>query len=219
MADTDNDQSTALANLRLTPPLLPDAVTHGSPLYEAVGRIVPDAAAEASTILRFVRVPSDARISRLQMAHGTFTSGAADIGVYFSAYHAPVPAKNATVGASATDNTLSDVGGVFTDGGGTNTDYGKVVDADFFASAWTPLTTPAMPFDGVGAATTGLVATNTMYNLINESTTNTLTKQLQPLWQAVGLNGDPGGFFDICLTVTTAFSAGTEMAMKVHYTQ
>lgn len=46
--------------------------------------------------------------------------------------------------------------------------------------------------------------------IINESTTNTLDKRTQPLWQALGLSADPGGNIDICATVhTTAVTTGT----------
>lgn len=46
--------------------------------------------------------------------------------------------------------------------------------------------------------------------IVNESGTYTLAKRNQPLWQAVGLTSDPGGSFDICLTVhTTAVTTGT----------
>lgn len=47
-------------------------------------------------------------------------------------------------------------------------------------------------------------------SIINESGTNTLAKRQQPLWQAVGLSSNPGGFFDICATVkTTDVTTGT----------
>jgi hypothetical protein len=46
----------------------------------------------------------------------------------------------------------------------------------------------------------------------------TPAKRNQPLWQAVGLSADPGGNFDICLTLTTAITTGTGiMAMEVTY--
>jgi len=45
---------------------------------------------------------------------------------------------------------------------------------------------------------------------VNESGTNTAAKRNQPLWQAVGLTQDPGGYFDIVATVvTTAITTGT----------
>jgi len=44
-------------------------------------------------------------------------------------------------------------------------------------------------------------------------------KRNQPLWQALGLTSDPGGNFDICLTLTTAITTGTGiMVMDVDYT-
>ena len=42
------------------------------------------------------------------------------------------------------------------------------------------------------------------------SSAYTLGKRNQPLWQAAGLSSDPGGYFDIALTVhTTAITTGT----------
>ncbi len=47
----------------------------------------------------------------------------------------------------------------------------------------------------------------------------TPAKRNQPLRQAVGLTSDPGGNFDICLTLTTAITTGTGvMVMDVLYT-
>ena len=56
-------------------------------------------------------------------------------------------------------------------------------------------------------------------NVINESTSNTLAKRNQPLWQALGLTSDPGGFFDIvAVCVTTAVTTGTgKMGVRVQY--
>lgn len=66
------------------------------------------------------------------------------------------------------------------------------IDQDFFASA----------IDCASAVTPTEV--------VNESGTYTLDKRNQPIWQAVGLTADPGGFFDIVGTVvTTAVTTGT----------
>ena len=47
-------------------------------------------------------------------------------------------------------------------------------------------------------------------DVTNESGTYTNAKRQQPLWQAVGLTADPGGFADIVATVkTTAVTTGT----------
>lgn len=57
-------------------------------------------------------------------------------------------------------------------------------------------------------------------DVTNESATYTLDKRVQPLWQAVGLSADPGGFFDIVATVkTTAVTTGTgKFGISVKYT-
>jgi hypothetical protein len=82
-------------------------------------------------------------------------------------------------------------------------DGGAVVDADFFASA----------FDFAAGSGAGV----DLATLINESTTNTLAKQEQPLWQALGLSADPGVEYDIAYTITTAFNGGQPILMKVRY--
>ena len=55
--------------------------------------------------------------------------------------------------------------------------------------------------------------------VVNESGTYTLDKRKQPLWQAVGLSADPGGYFDIVATVkTTAVTTGTgKFGVRVAY--
>lgn len=57
-------------------------------------------------------------------------------------------------------------------------------------------------------------------DVVNESGTNTLDKRNQPLWKAVGLTSDPGGFFDIVATVhTTAVTTGTgKLGLSARYT-
>jgi len=75
------------------------------------------------------------------------------------------------------------------------------IDQDFFASAYA-LTSLSQPT-----------------NVTNESGTYTPAKQVQPLWQALGLTSDPGGNFDICGTVVTAITTGTGyLGMRVDYT-
>ena len=75
------------------------------------------------------------------------------------------------------------------------------IDQDFFASAIVVSTTVSA------------------IEVENESGTYTIDKRTQPLWQAVGLTTDPGGYFDIVGTVTTAFTtAAGRMGLEVLYT-
>lgn len=47
-------------------------------------------------------------------------------------------------------------------------------------------------------------------DVTNESGTYTIDLRNQPIWQAVGLTSDPGGYFDVVATVkTTAVTTGT----------
>lgn len=75
----------------------------------------------------------------------------------------------------------------------TNADGGAVVDADFFATA-------------VDCASAVVLT-----DVTNESTTNAIAKQNQPLWQAAGATEPPPGtMYDIALTVvSTDVTTGT----------
>ncbi len=104
---------------------------------------------------------------------------------------------------SAADFTSAGVAniGVYYAVGHAASPLGGVIDADYFASL--------LDF----AASTGMGVTDGT-SVINESTTNTLTKQTQPLWQALGLSADPGGWFDIAYTITTAFDGGQQILCR-----
>ena len=86
----------------------------------------------------------------------------------------------------------------------TNGDGGAVVDQDYFATA-------------VSCAA-AVVWTDEM----NESTTNTIAKQNQPLWQAVGMTEPAKGtMLDVALTVaTTDVTTGTgAVGLQVGYVE
>ena len=85
----------------------------------------------------------------------------------------------------------------------TNADGGAVVDQDFFASA-------------VDCASAVVITDET-----NESTTNTIAKQFQPIWQAAGMTEPAKGtMLDVCATVVaTDVTTGTgAIGIKVKYT-
>lgn len=85
----------------------------------------------------------------------------------------------------------------------TNADGGAAVDMDFFATR----------IDCASAVA--------LTDVTNESTTNTLAKQNQPLWQALGMTEPAKGtMLDIAATVdTTAVTTGTgAITLKVEYT-
>lgn len=71
------------------------------------------------------------------------------------------------------------------------------------------------------ATAISLVTTVQPTDVTNNPITTTYTpdKRNQPLWQAAGLASDPGGNFDIVLSLTTAITTGGGiMAMMVDYT-
>lgn len=85
----------------------------------------------------------------------------------------------------------------------TNADGGAAVDMDFFATR----------IDCASAVA--------LTDVTNESTTNTLAKQNQPLWQALGMTEPAKGtMLDIAATVdTTAVTTGTgAITLKVEFT-
>ena len=84
-----------------------------------------------------------------------------------------------------------------------NRDGGAVVDADFFAS--------------VVDCASAVVRTD----VTNESTTYTIAKQDQQIWQAAGMTSDPQSTLDVCLTVvTTDVTTGTgAVGLSVEYVQ
>lgn len=70
-------------------------------------------------------------------------------------------------------------------------------------------------------ATSINLATTTVQDVTCNPITSgyTPSKRNQPLWQAAGLASDPGGNFDIVLSLTTAITTGTGvMVMNVEYT-
>lgn len=85
----------------------------------------------------------------------------------------------------------------------TNGDGGAVVDQDFFATA-------------VDCASAVVIT-----DVLNESGTNTIAKQSQPIWQAAGMSADPKSQLDIALTVvTTDVTTGTgAVSIRVKYVQ
>lgn len=66
---------------------------------------------------------------------------------------------------------------------------GTVLDADFFSTAVS-------------------LAAASRADVTNESGTNNLSLRNLPIWQAAGLTTDPGGYFDVVATLTTAITTG-----------
>lgn len=102
---------------------------------------------------------------------------------------------------------------------------GKVDVGLYYSSATTDSTAPANQGTVIDqdffASDVDLASLVTPTNITNESTTYTLAKRNQPIWQAVGLSSDPGGMFDVVLTVhTTAITTGTgKTGLQVSYAE
>ncbi len=81
----ENLKSTYITNATATPKTTNNAFLRGH-VVEAIGVITPSATSEANSTHRFVRVPSNARVSSVAVKCAAFTTGGAvDIGVYQTA--------------------------------------------------------------------------------------------------------------------------------------
>jgi hypothetical protein len=148
----------------------------GATLKCVTGIATGVASSSIDATYQFVRVPSNAKIKRIQFQTQTQTAGAGDVGVYY-----------ATDGIGGRPTSLL---------------VANAIDRDFFAAA---------------ASLTTTTAQDLTENPIAAAYTPALRNQ--PLWQAVGLTSDPGGNFDIVLSLTTAITTGTGiMVMDVYYT-
>ncbi len=79
-------KSSAITNATATPLVKTNASIGGGRLMEAVGYIVPAAAAESASTYRFCRVPSNARITAVLISAADFTTaGNIDVGLYQTA--------------------------------------------------------------------------------------------------------------------------------------
>lgn len=82
MAVTDRN-SDAIANMVAVPPVLNNPTYKGQ-VYEAIGIVTPAADDTQASVHRFVRIPSNARITEcLIAAADATTAGKYDIGVYY----------------------------------------------------------------------------------------------------------------------------------------
>lgn len=84
----------------------------------------------------------------------------------------------------------------------TNNDGGAVVSAAFFATA------------------VSLAAAVANVDILNESGTNTIAKQDQPLWQAAGMTADPKSDLDIACVISTDITTGLgALQLRARYVQ
>ena len=67
------------------------------------------------------------------------------------------------------------------------------------------------------AAAVSLAVAGNNTDVTNQSTTYTVAKQDQPLWQAAGLTADPGGTLDISVTLTAAATASAAVKLLCFY--
>lgn len=76
-------KSTVVTNATATPKVLSNAHQYGGVLKEACSVVTPAAAAEAASTYRFVRIPSNARVSQILLKNAAFTTaGAINLGLY-----------------------------------------------------------------------------------------------------------------------------------------
>lgn len=140
--------------------------------------------------------PNSGPVNRAVSAFGKLTAVASDAsGDIYRLFEVPTNIRVDSVRlwcAALAGSTAGDVG-VYRN----IRDGGAVVDADFFASA-----------QSFASAVNGT-------EISNESTVYTIAKREQPLWQAVGLTSDPGGTFDICITLTATVNTGGDIGLAL----
>ncbi len=79
----ENLKSQAITDATATPIVLTNAHRAGGRVRASGGTITPAAAAEANSTYRFCRVPSNARVKKVEMTAADFTTaGAVDVGIY-----------------------------------------------------------------------------------------------------------------------------------------
>lgn len=68
------------------------------------------------------------------------------------------------------------------------------------------------------AAATSMATVQNQADVTNTGTTYPTNLREQPIWQAIGLSADPGGFFDVGIKVTTANTgAAGRVGLEVYY--
>ena len=167
-------KSTPVTNADATP-VVPNTTGEGAKGYlvEVSGYVTIPASASDDSTLRFVRVPTTAKVKSVRFASEAQAAGACNIGVYYP-----------TTGYTGVPDLVA-----------------NTIDEAFFASA-VALTSASGWTDVTHEAGAGY--------LLSEINT--------PLWQALGLTADPGGFFDIAMTLSTAVTTGLGVAaLSVSY--
>ncbi len=159
-----HQSSTVVANADAVPAVVNNvgAGAAGN-LREVTGSVVLTASQDADSTVRFVRVPTNAKIKQVRLDNQAQTDGDMAFGVY---YPTTGPTAKADLAANA-------------------------INVDFFADA--------VALDSIIQPT----------DITNQNAENTIDLWNQPLWQALGLASDPGGYFDIVGTVTGAITTGT----------
>lgn len=142
-------------------------------------------------------------VAKMSDAFITTTSGVT-VGSTYRMVRLPWTAyvKSVIVEGAAMTQGPFDIGIYYSDSttdGTPSASIGVVVDADFFGSA-VSFASAVNPTD-----------------IINESGQCTLNERFMPLWQAVGLTANPGGFGDVVFTSTDTITTGARMGVRVTY--
>lgn len=142
-----------------------------------------------SSSYQLLRLPSTAKLKSLSIFNDTLmdTGGlAAALVLYIGAQYSDAP-KSGNVGTAGSNGPIVD--------GTVPSNAGVVIAKNAFGSVTNPAAgteTKVVPF-GSSPASWGQGASDNIFNAMNE-----------PLWQALGLTSDPGGFIDITVYVHTA---------------
>lgn len=177
-------KSTPITNLDASP-VVPQTTGQGAgAMVKSIeGVVTVPASADIDSTLQVVRVKSDAIIKEILVDAAAFTtSGQFDVGVYYATDGSNQLSKSSLLAADAIDQDFFTITPL--DGGESNGLFAVLVPGGGFR-----ITNATVAQDN-----------NTVWAAADVHL---------PLWEALGLASDPGGNFDICLTLTEANGAAT----------
>lgn len=175
-------KSAAITNLDAIPLSYASAGEGAAARVQSIeGFVTANTGDAAGSTYRMVRLPTNAKVKKVELRAACVTAGAADVNVAFS--------------DSTTDGTDAYLQGTIPQVSAANN--------KLFGAAQSLTGGINVPADLTFANATNFPAGSRM----------------QPLWQVLGFNSDPGGMFDILLVVTTAVTTGGAVAVRVEYAE
>tara|TARA_R110000868_G_scaffold24342_2_gene96268 strand:+ start:567 stop:1109 length:543 start_codon:yes stop_codon:yes gene_type:complete len=173
--------SVQITNLNATPVVIGSTGQNAvGNLRVVTGSVTAVSADDTSSVYKMVRVPTTAKIKKVEIMSRIQTAGSGDINVAYS---------NSTTDGTQPDNQ----GDIIQISAANNKMFGA-------------------------AQSLVLAGAPTDFTFKNATNFPQADREL-PLWEALGLTSDPGGFFDIQINITTAVTTGGEVSMAVYFVE